>query len=60
MSKIILALFSLLTIFSLFATYKGIGLNQIEPYSSIYKKNVRSRHIGTWLGSSGGGFSSGK
>jgi len=58
MSKIILALFSVLTIFSLFATYKGIGLNKIESFSSA--KQIRSRHSGIWLGSSGGGFSSGK
>jgi hypothetical protein len=58
MSKIILVLFSVLTIFSLFATYRGIGLNQIESFSST--KHVRSSHSGVWLGSGGGGFSSGK
>ncbi len=59
MSKMILALFSVLTIFSLFATYKGIGLNKIESSSSALKQ-IRSRHSGIWIGSSGGGFSSGK
>ncbi len=58
MSKMILAIFSILTVFSLYATYKGIGLSEIE--SSSKTKQIRSRHSGIWLGSSGGGFSSGK
>lgn len=59
MSKMILILFGALTMFSLFATYRGVGLNDMKS-SSSYHKQIRSSHSGIWLGSSGGGFSSGK
>ncbi len=61
MSKIILILFSLLTIGSLFITYKGSNLEGIKTHSTL--KQVRSSHAGSWGGSSGSsssGFSSGK
>jgi len=58
MSKIILALFSLLTIGSLILTYKGTGLQGLKTHSTI--KQVRSSHTGAWIGGSSGGFSSGK
>jgi len=58
MSKIVLVLFSLLTIGSLLMTYRGTGMQGIDTHSTL--KQVRSSHAGGWIGSSGGGFSSGK
>ena len=59
MSKIVLILFSLLTIGSLIMTYQGIGLQGVKSYSA--SKQVRSSHAGAWIGgSSSGGYSSGK
>ncbi|MEA3491711.1 MAG: hypothetical protein U9R27_07400 [Campylobacterota bacterium] len=59
MSKIILTLFSILTIGSLIMTYRGTGLQGVHTHSTI--KQVRSSRAGAWLGSSSGsGFSSGK
>ncbi len=58
MSKIILILFSLLTIGSLIMTYRGTGLQGVKTHSTV--KQVRSSRAGVWIGSGGGGFSSGK
>ena len=57
MSKIIAALFTAMTVGSLWMTYQGTGLQSIKTHSTI--KQIRSTHAGSW-GSSGGGFSSGK
>lgn len=60
MSKIMLILFSALTIGSLWMTYSGTGLQGINTHSTLTPvKQVRSSHEGSWS-SSGGGFSSGK
>jgi hypothetical protein len=58
MTKVILILFTVLTISSLLMTYRGTGLQGVKTHSAI--KQVRSSHAGAWIGSSGGGFSSGK
>ncbi len=58
MSRVVLILFTLLTIGSLIMTYRGIGLQGVKGYAK--SKQVRSTHTGIWVGSSGGGFSSGK
>lgn len=57
MSKIILVLFSVLTIGSLIMTYRGSGLQGLKTHSNI--KHIRYGSAGAWS-SSGGGFSSGK
>ena len=59
MSKVILVLFSLLTIGSLIFTYRGTGLQGLKTHSTV--KQVRSSRAGAWIGgSSSGGYSSGK
>jgi len=58
MSKIVLILFTLLTIGSLIMTYRGTGLQGVKSYST--EKQIRSGHAGAWIGGSGGGYSSGK
>ena len=58
MSKYILILFTFLTLGSLALTYQGIGLQGVKSYST--GKQIRSSHAGGWIGSSGGGYSSGK
>lgn len=60
-SKVMLALFSALTIGSLWMTYSGSGLQGINTHSALKPaKQIRSSHAGSWGYSSGGGFSSGK
>jgi len=39
-------------------TYQGIGLQGVKSYSA--SKQVRSGHAGAWIGSSSGGYRSGK
>ncbi len=60
MSKLVLILFTLLTAGSLIMTYRGTGIQGVKTHSTV--KQVRSTHIGAWIGggSGGGGFSSGK
>ena len=58
MIKIVAIVFTILTIGSLWLTYKGTGLQKVETHSTL--KQVRSSHAGGWVSSSGGGFSSGK
>ena len=59
-SKIMLVLFSALTIGSLWMTYSGAGLQGVKTHSTLKPaKHIRSSHAGSWS-SSGGGFSSGK
>jgi uncharacterized membrane protein len=57
MIKIITIVFSILTIGSLWLTYKGTGLQKVETHSTL--KSLRSTHYSSGY-SSGGGFSSGK
>ena len=59
-SKVMLVLFSALTIGSLWMTYSGAGLQGINTHSTLKPaKHIRSSHASSWM-SSGGGFSSGK
>ena len=58
MSKVILFIFTLLSILALFLTYDGRSLQGVSSENT--HKQIRSSHSGSWFGSSGGGFSSGK
>ena len=59
MSRIVLAIFTVLTVGSLLMTYDSRTLEGVKSHSST--KQLRSARVGSWIGSSsGGGFSSGK
>jgi len=58
MSKLVLMLFGVLTVGSIWMTYQGTGLQGIKTHSAIKPKSVRTYHSGSRGGSSG--FSFGK
>jgi len=60
MTKIVLIIFSILTLLSGYMTYSGIGLQEVKSIEPP-KPSIRSHSSGGW-GSSGtsGGFSFGK
>jgi len=61
MTKIVLIIFSILTLLSGYMTYSGIGLQEVKSIEPS-KPSVRSHSSGSSWGSSGtsGGFSFGK
>jgi len=62
MTKIVLIIFSILTLVSGYMTYSGIGLQEVKSIEPPPKPSVRSYSSGSSWSSSGssGGFSYGK
>ena len=60
MTKVVLIIFSILTLLSGYMTYSGIGLQEVKSIEPP-KPSVRSYSSGSWSsGGTSGGFSFGK